>query len=269
MAPRSVLINVDVRRLAWIILIFCVTVEIAFVFLDYYINYRKLVEIGAMRRMFNIAREDGLASWFGATQTLLTGMTLWLIFLVVRNSSGPGARPWGWFVLAAFVTYMAVDDGAQLHERFGSTFNAINRDAGGDLAGYPSYSWQFFFGPVFVLLGMFTLGFLWIELKDWWLRTLVLAALAGWVLAVGLDFIEGLDEGHPWDLYTILAETYELDPITEAQFGKDGYAAVRHFSKSFEEVLEMLSMTTLWFVFLLHLGGTTDEIRLRLNSAES
>ena len=57
---------------------FCIAAEILFVFLDYHVNYGRLTEIGAIRRLFNIAREDSLASWFGTTQSLLIGLTLWL-----------------------------------------------------------------------------------------------------------------------------------------------------------------------------------------------
>ena len=88
---RSVLLRINTATLALYILVFCIAAEVAFVVLDYYINYRELVDIGAMRRMFNIAREDSLASWFGTTQTLLAGLTLWLIHAVARHHGAPGA----------------------------------------------------------------------------------------------------------------------------------------------------------------------------------
>ena len=158
---------------------------------------------------------------------------------------------------------MAVDDGAQLHERFGSTFKALREDAGSNLDFFPSYAWQVFFGPVFVLLGLFLLGFLLYELHSRHDRMLVLLALSGLVLAVTLDFVEGLDEGHAWDLYTLIAERYDLEQVALDRFGETAYDTLRHFSKSIEEAIEMLALTLLWLVFLRHLGSITDEIRVR------
>ena len=262
---RSVLLRFNTAALALYILIFCIVAEITFVVLDYYINYSELVDIGAMRRMFNIAREDGLASWFGATQTLLAGLTLWLIYAVVKHQPGSKWRRSGWLILALFFTYMAVDDGAQLHERFGTTFKALREDAGGNLDYFPSYAWQVFFGPVFALLGLFLLGFLLYELDSRHDKMLVLLALSGLALAVALDFVEGLDEGHAWDLYTIIAERYDLEEVAQDRFGETAYDTLRHFSKSIEEAIEMLAISVLWFVFLRYLGSVTDEIRVRLD----
>ena len=76
----------------------------AFVFFDYHLNYAALVDIGAIRRMFNIAREDSLASWFGTTQTLMCGLTLWLIYASARQRGTTPRRRAGWLTLAIFFT---------------------------------------------------------------------------------------------------------------------------------------------------------------------
>ena len=55
---------------------------------------------------------------------------------------------------------MAVDDGAQLHERLGSTFKAMREDVGSSLDFFPSYPWQILFLPIFGTLGLFMLWFL-------------------------------------------------------------------------------------------------------------
>ena len=83
--------------------------------------------------MFNTAREDGLASWFAVTQTLLIALTLWLIYSVAKAGRKPRAIVVGWLVLALFFTYMAIDDGAQIHERLGSTFKALREASGASL----------------------------------------------------------------------------------------------------------------------------------------
>jgi hypothetical protein len=268
-ADRPIELRFDAEKLARRVLLFCILAEIAFVVLDYYINYGKLVDIGAIRRMFNIAREDGLASWFGTTQTLMAALTLWFIYLVVKRRPGPRWRPLGWLVLAVFFTYMAIDDGAQLHERLGSTFKAMWRDLGQSLDFFPSYTWQLVLGPAFGALGLFVLAFLWRQLGERRSRVFLVLALSCWVVAVGMDFVEGLDEDHRWNLYTRIAEGYELGAWTEARFDKSAYDALRHFSKSIEEAIEMLGMSILWFLFLRHLAVVAWDLRVRFLRGES
>lgn len=101
------------------LLLMCVVLELAFVVLDYQVNYSRGSETSQIRRMLNITREDSLASWFGITQTFMVALTLWATWLVVRRAlpRPAGWRRLGWLALALFFTYMAIDDGAEVHER--------------------------------------------------------------------------------------------------------------------------------------------------------
>ncbi len=264
MSPEPVHLTINSERLARRILIFCIFTEIVFAFLDYHINYGEWTYIGAMRRMFNTAREDGFASWFAMTQTLLASLTLGLIYLSVKNGPGPRWKPWGWLVLTAFFFYMAVDDGVQLHERIGSTFKEVLWNATGVTLGFfPSYVWQILFLPLFGALGLFMLGFLWYELDSRSSRVLLMTAIFLQVVAVGMDFVEGLEAEHRWNLYTIIANRYDLEPWTQARFGETAFDALRHFSKSFEETIEMAGMSILWFLFLRHLSNVAGDLRVR------
>jgi hypothetical protein len=251
----------------------CIGAELTFVLLDYHVNYGGLVDIGTIRRLTNITREDSLASWFGTTQTLLIGLTLWLIFLVIRRQTTDRWRQAGWLVLACFFSFMAVDDGALLHERAGTVLSRLHSsetpDAdpigpGGRLVeAFPSYEWHIVVLPVFIVLGLFTLVFLWRELDRPGARLVVAAALACLAVAVGLDFIEGLDPEHPWNLYTWIRDAFEFGDYTEYRFGHDAYETVRHFSKSIEEFLEMLGNTLLWYLFLRTLTVQAADSRIR------
>jgi hypothetical protein len=256
-------LTIDSERLARRVLYFCLAVEIAFVFLDYHVNYGEWTSIGAMRRMFNIAREDGLASWFATIQTLMAGLTLGLVYLSVKNTPGSRWKAIGWLILTIFFIYMAVDDGAQLHERLGSTFKAMRRDAGSSLDFFPSYTWQLLFLPAFGVLGLFLLGFLWRVLGDRLSRVLLVTALSLQVFAVGMDFVEGLDDDHRWNLYTIISDRYDLEPWTEARLGETAFDTLRHFSKSIEELIEMAAISILWFLFLRHLSEVAGDLRVR------
>ena len=81
MSP-SIDLSVDPTQVARRVFICCLLIEVGFVLLDYHVNYGRLTEVGAMRRLTNIAREDSLASWFGTTgttQTLLVALTAWVV----------------------------------------------------------------------------------------------------------------------------------------------------------------------------------------------
>ena len=152
---------------------------------------------------------------------------------------------------------MAIDDGAQFHERIGSSFKRILHGDdvydGMEIAGFfPSYAWQLVFLPIFGAFGLFILWFLNRELELTRHKGMVVAAIGLLVLAVIADFFEGLEMDHPWSLHGWIEYTWDL---TEYQ--------VRHFSKSIEEFMEMLAMTLLWITFLRHLVRTSPAIDIR------
>ena len=248
-------LRVDWRRLATRVLLVCFAAEAAFVVLDYHVNYGRLIDVGAMRRLFNIAREDGLASWFASTQTFLVGLTLLAIYAVVRSR--------GYLVLAIGFLYMAVDDGAQIHERFSSTFDALT-ERSTLAAGFPSYTWHVLFLPPFAALGLYLLGFLWRRFDRRKPRLLLVTAMVCLATAVAMDFFEGLEEKHPANVYAAAVRRYpSLDAWSERRFGTAAEETLRHFSKSIEETLEMGAMSILWFVLWGHLGSVARDVRLR------
>ena len=105
-SPAYVELRIHVVRVAWTILFVCLFAELVFVILDYHVSYGRATDIGALRRMFNTAREDGLASWFAVTQTFLIALTLWLTYALAKNGDQSRAKVLGWLVLACFFTYM-------------------------------------------------------------------------------------------------------------------------------------------------------------------
>jgi hypothetical protein len=259
---RSDTLRIDTTAVAMHVLKLCVACEAMFLVLDYHVSYGRLASVGALRRMSNIAREDSVASWFGTTQTLLVALTLWLTFLLVRQHDSSRFQRVGWAVVAGFFSYMAIDDGAMLHERLGTAFKVMQRGAGNSLSFFPSYTWQVTFLPIFVGLGLFMVAFMWRELNSTRQRVLVVGAAGIMAFAVGLDFIEGLDAQHPLNAYTWLASTFELETWTQARFGRPAFEALRHGSKAIEEAMEMLAISVLWFVFLDQLGTAAGRVKI-------
>ena len=257
-ASREVTLQFSSRFAARVVFYTCLSLEIGFVLLDYHVNFGRLSETGAIRRLSNIAREDGLASWFGTTQTLFVGLTAWILWTGVLLGGAPRWRRAGWLLVAVLFTYMAVDDGAQLHERLGTAFGSA---AGAGV--FPSFAWQVLLVPVLGTAVMASGLFLWHELQTRGARLLIVAAIVMFAAAVGLDFFEGLSATHTWNPYSAIAARNDLEPFTQARFGQSPYTTLLHFSRSIEEFLEMLANTCFWTALVGHLRTTIPDIRLR------
>ena len=68
---NEALIPLNGQRLPGRIFLFCLVVELLLVGLDAFINYGRFIDIGPIRRLFNITREDGLATWFMSCRRFL------------------------------------------------------------------------------------------------------------------------------------------------------------------------------------------------------
>jgi hypothetical protein len=246
-------IRSDLNKASRLVGIVCIVTALFLVLIDAVFSYARLTEIGTIQRFCNITREDSLASWLAAIQTLMVGITAWLIFFVLRHLRAPKRRRAGWFLLAAFFTYLAVDDGALIHERLGTAVKEIFVTSPSAQAStgwltrfidvFPSYTWQIVLVPLFAILGLFVLFFLRAEFKRKDLRRLAHAGLLCLVVAVGLDFFEGLSVPHAWNIQTRMADAYDLNLY-----------AIRHFSKSLEEFIEIVGMALFWVAFIKFLS---------------
>ena len=202
---------------------------------------------------FDAASERGLGSWLSVTQTVLVALTLWVVVAVVRRTGASRARVAGWVALATFVSYLALDDGTQIHERVGRAFGASEASERGVGAAFPSYYWQLVLGPVFAGAGLFMAVFLWREFRGSDLWRLVGGAFALLGTAVAIDFVDGLPDGHPLDLIGRVGSMARVEAVAETSFRLPGPAVVLHLSRIVEESLEMVAMTLLWVAFLTHL----------------
>ena len=235
--------TVDTGRFLWVVFLSCLILELALVYLDLTVNWLRWTELGPIRRLFNTTREDALASWFAVTQTVFIALAAWVIFAISRKNALALPRRIGWLIVALIFTYIAIDDGALVHERLGSAF----KENEGGSVGYPSYPWQLLLAPVFAAMGLFLLYFLWREMPGRADRARILGAMACLAAAVAMDFVEGMDDGYRW-----LIDTFDWSNKT-----------IRHFSKSIEEFIEMLGMTLFLVTFLGRITRRGQEIILR------
>ena len=253
-------LDINAGRLITVLFVVLVGAEVFFVLADAIINVGRLSELGPVRRFFNITREDGIASWFAVIQTWMLGLTAAFLYVLVRSGESPRWRRVGWAILTLFFLYMAMDDGAEFHERIGTSakymLHGEDADSGVSIAGFfPSYAWQLVFLPIFGTFGLFILWFLNKELTVTRDKLMVVSAIGLLVLAVVADFFEGMDLDHPFNLHGWIYYTWDL---TEYQ--------VSHFSKSIEEFMEMLAMTFFWITFLRHLVRQFPGINLQFQN---
>ena len=258
-APRWITVYIDGPRLIKLVLIVAVAFEVLFVLGDIFINRFELIDINAIERFWNIAREDGVASWFGTMQTWMVGLTAILLYLVQRHDlAKPTWRRLGWLIVGGVLLYLAMDDGAEFHERVGTAVTHWFGDPDSDgpgLSFFPSYVWQVVFLPLLSAFAVFVLFFVYRELEVRADRLLVVASLFLLVLAVALDFTEGLDIEHALNAQRFLVEGFG--------WPQNG---VRHYAKAFEEFIEMLAMTLLWVALLRHLVRVAPRMGFNLES---
>ncbi|MBL1243631.1 MAG: hypothetical protein COA39_004425 [Sulfurimonas sp.] len=245
---------INTKDLSTKTLLYFITFEIVFVLLDLIVNFHHLIDYSPVRRLFNITREDGLASWFMSSQTLLVALTLWFIFYLHHKLDiGRNSTKLAWAILASFFTYMSADDGAAIHERLGSTFKLMAKSANTEtsnaiLAYFPSYAWQIVVLPLFLGMGIFMLLFLWKTFKNDMLMYTVLLGFSMLGTAVVLDFFEGLEPESPLYIYQYIINFTGVELHT-----------VEHFSKSIEEFLEMVGITLFLSVFVEYIGRVSQK----------
>ena len=109
------------------------------------------------------------------------------------------------------------------------------------------------FGPVVAALGIFLVLFLHNQLQSWRLKALIGLAVGLFILAVGIDFVEGLENGFYFDV---------------ADFFSTSEEHALHFSKSIEEFFEMAGTTIFLFVFLKTLLGLTTSFTFQFGPSE-
>ena len=214
----------------FVILFTClIGIEFLFVVLDLTVNWWKWSPHGPIRRLFNMTREDGLPSVFAVIQTFVIALVAWAIYLTDKFRGNPQKPTFAWALIAIFFTYMALDDGAMIHERIGTVYKNSGHDK-----TLLTYGWHFAVAPAFAIAGLLMFFFLWKYSQRKILRLVLILALSCLAIAMSMDFIEGIEDG-----YAIIQSISGTDTKT-----------IAHFSKSIEEFLEMIGMSLFLILFL-------------------
>ncbi len=239
------------------VFIACISIEILLVLLDAALYYHRWISIPQIRRIFKITDEISVGTWFSVTQSFVVAALAILVFLGLRTRGASRLRRLGWVFIAAFFLFMSVDDAAKVHERVGSgvkTYhNSVLLETGKLTTGasffqkWPTYAWQVVVGPFYVASALFLIFFFWREFPPWSTRLALLLGFTCWAIAVGLDFVEGVEGLHQ----------------RIADFGAMKEETIRHFSKSAEEFIEMLGTTLFLVTFLDHFIEENEVMSIR------
>lgn len=236
--------QIDAAAIARRILVAVLWIQVAVMVGNLLFNFFDIAGHISIRRIFNVAREESLPTWFASLQALLVSVTAWALWRIEESR--------GWLYVALFFLYVSIDDAAEVHERVATalsdTFPSLPF-----LEDYPSFSWHLLVAPILAA------GLLAVAVYQWrripTRRTLLLvgAGLAAFAVSQSLDVLEGIDglfEGWADDL------------------GVEDYT-VSHGFRATEEWLEMLGTTALWAPMLLRLGDSVDvTIRRAENTAD-
>ncbi len=231
-------------------------IQVILVLLDYIFNFSGCVEVKQIRRIFNIAREVSIPTWFSSLQLFIIGCMMWLISLRKSLGSFRKFNVICWGLAGSFFIFLSIDDAAKVHERLGHIFKhnflEVHSSHGSFLATFildlfPSFGWHLIIAPIYAIFGLLIIFFILHELSSKNLRFLFLLAICMFTLACGIDYVEGLD-----GVLDTIWNITELKKYT-----------ITHYSKVIEEFLEMTGATIIIYVCISYFVNITNELRIK------
>lgn len=244
-------LQIDVTFSREKVLLVLIAAELALVLADLTVYVFNFAIPKPFQHLFDLTLEANIPTWFSSTQLLVVGI---VSFLVSRQRHALGLKraALAWLVISAFFAYMGIDDASQIHERLATGASQLAKQTETDsgllhaFIKFPSYYWQVIFLPIFGSLGIFMLVFLHKELGKGASFWLFFSGLACYVIAVGLDYYDGLKG----DNYKLIAN-YTVLSLQDVQ----------HVLRVLEEYIELLGTTLFLGAFMKHLEVTQGKTR--------
>jgi len=240
----------------------CIGIEILLVITDYVFNYMDVFNDLSFRRIWNVARENSIPTWFASIQAQLLGLTV--IFIGLTEKTNISYKTYvAWISIGLFFIFIGIDDYASIHEKLGGVLKRIAEGSADSVTDVehsivvntllqnPSFSWHTFIAPFFIICGLAITYFIWNRFRALSLFRYIFIGFGCWIVSQSLDFIEGLN-----DIDTFYEAVQDYFNISE-------YYLVTHTFKVIEEYLEMLGTTFLWIGFLKYLAHGVNGLQLR------
>ncbi len=228
------------------LLIACLFVEAWLVFLHFQLALHATPTVRALGQAFNLTRESSIATYWSCLLTLATGVVCFVVANLLRQSGASKFRHRAWIFSGIVFVCLSIDDAVALHEKIGAITSLELTHA----LNYPSYAWHISVAPVIVVALILAALVIWREIRDnTGLTITLLLSLGCFTLALGLDFMGGIEEMAAIESGGAAAASQSL-PILMV----------------IEEVLEMAGMTIMLFVVYSHMtslvpGGRKSPTR--------
>lgn len=259
LGPQQHVVRLDrsFRKLLFALL----AIEVLLVLGDLYFQYYRNTPFLAVRNIFNLAGESSIPTWFASTQAFLIGLTLFAVAYVKGVLGAPRSVKVGWLLTGSFFVFISLDDTATIHETLGSVLrDTFEKDLDAQpffirwLSSMNNYGWQMFVMPVFAVVGLGMSAFLWRQMRAQGLLRWILIGLSLYVVAIGMDFVEGIEDsrGHREVVFKRIAREFRMFPDQ-----------VSHLAKVTEEFLEMVGTSFILYGFLRYLAVSLEGLRLR------
>jgi hypothetical protein len=197
------MVRVPMRTVGWWLLGVSVTLNVLSMAIPTLVDHPLTTERGEVRVFFDVFSEGNLPTWWSVSLLVLTSVAHAIagVLAVARRIRGA----WAWFVSAAVLAALSLDDHAALHERLervGQAWVTFER--------FPGY---WLVPGIFAgLLVAGSLGLLAARLRGAvrWCMVAGLALLLG--SAMGMELVQGLlvAEGESGPLYVLVLHTEEL-----------------------------------------------------------
>ena len=216
-----------------------ICIPIFLFFIDSVVYYYHLQIHRKISVLFDITLEANIPTWYSSLIAFFTGLAGLLIVQHYKKLK-QHSKMFIWLLISLFFIYMSIDDTSQFHERVATVWakhaKATNAPSVGLINSFESYYWQLLFLPVFAAIGLAMLYVIKTEFKVKQAQWFFIAGLSCFVLAVALDYIDGVDS-----YYEALIAKYGFN-----------FQSLEHFSRAFEEMTEMIGLGFIITAFLLH-----------------
>ncbi len=145
--------------------------------------------------MFDLGSERNVPTWLASVLWLFTGIAALACLWVDERGRPRTLSGMVWLIMAVAFIYASIDEVATIHEEVGTFLTEeFARHASVALPeGSPHSPWILFYLPIVVIFLALALVFLWRKLKgSRWSRLCLLLAVECYLVAIGLDYFQGL-----------------------------------------------------------------------------
>jgi hypothetical protein len=192
---------VPLRRVGWWLLGVSVTLNVLSMAIPALVDHPLTTERGEVRVYFDVFSEGNLPTWWSVALLVVTAVT----HAVTGVLAGKARAAWPWFVSAAVLAALSLDDHTALHERL--------ERIGQDWVTFERFPGYWLVPGIFAgLLVAGALGLLAVRLRGVtrWCMVAGLGFLLG--SAMGMELVQGLlvAEGERGPLYVLVLHAEEL-----------------------------------------------------------